>query len=99
MTQTQWIRKGTIRWRTDKPRRWSGGEPKFSYPRLDRQKKHTIEVVIDRLIPSYSDKSRLFESVQSALKVGNGVVVASTENKDKLYSQRNACVRLRHQPR
>ena len=69
----------------------SGGEPKFSYPRLDRQKKHTIEVVIDRLIPSYSDKSRLFESVQSALKVGNGVVVASTENKDKLYSQRNAC--------
>jgi excinuclease ABC subunit A len=62
-----------------------------SYPRLDRQKKHTIEVVIDRLIPSASDKSRLFESVQSALKVGNGVMVASTECKDKLYSQHNAC--------
>ncbi|MFZ0223172.1 MAG: excinuclease ABC subunit UvrA, partial [Candidatus Nitrosopolaris sp.] len=66
---------------------------KFPYPRLDRQKKHTIEVVIDRLVPSHSDKSRLFESVQSALKVGNGVVVASTENKDKLYSQRNACAK------
>jgi excinuclease ABC subunit A len=63
------------------------------YPRLDRHKKHTIEVVIDRLIPSIDDKSRLFESVQSALKVGNGVVVASTENKDKLYSQRNACAK------
>jgi excinuclease ABC subunit A len=63
------------------------------YPRLDRQKKHTIEVVIDRLIPSNDDKSRLFESVQSALKLGNGVVVASTENKDKLYSQRNACAK------
>ena len=69
------------------------GEAKFPYPRLDRQKKHTIEVVIDRLVPSHSDKSRLFESVQSALKVGNGVVVASTENKDKLYSQRNACAK------
>jgi excinuclease ABC subunit A len=63
------------------------------YPRLDRHKKHTIEVVIDRLIPSIDDKSRLFESVQSALKVGNGLVVASTENKDKLYSQRNACAK------
>ncbi|MFY9799428.1 MAG: excinuclease ABC subunit UvrA [Candidatus Nitrosopolaris sp.] len=69
------------------------GKAKFPYPRLDRQKKHTIEVVIDRLVPSHSDKSRLFESVQSALKVGNGVVVASTENKDKLYSQRNACAK------
>lgn len=71
--------------------RESDDNPKLSYPRLDRQKKHTIEVVIDRLIPSHSDKSRLFESVQSALKVGNGVMVASTESKDKLYSQRNAC--------
>jgi excinuclease ABC subunit A len=73
----------------------SGGESndnsRSSYPRLDRQKKHTIEVVIDRLIPSASDKSRLFESVQSALKVGNGMIVASTECKDMLYSQRNAC--------
>lgn len=69
------------------------GKAKFPYHRLDRQKKHTIEVVIDRLVPSHSDKSRLFESVQSALKVGNGVVVASTENKDKLYSQRNACAK------
>jgi excinuclease ABC subunit A len=63
------------------------------YPKLDRHKKHIIEVVIDRLIPSNDDRSRLFESVQSALKVGNGVVVASTENKDKLYSQRNACAK------
>jgi excinuclease ABC subunit A len=64
-----------------------------NYRRLDRHKKHTIEVVIDRLIPSIDDKSRLFESIQSALKVGYGVVVASTENEDKLYSQRNACAK------
>jgi len=75
----------------------NGGEyddrRKFSTPKLNKQKKHTIEVVIDRLIASNDDKSRLFDSVQSALKVGNGIVVASTENKDTLYSQRNACAR------
>ncbi|MBD0300277.1 MAG: excinuclease ABC subunit UvrA, partial [Nitrososphaera sp.] len=66
-------------------------EEKSIYPRLDRQKKHTIEVIVDRLKPSAEDKSRLFDSIQSALKVGGGVVVVSIENKDTMYSQRNAC--------
>ncbi|HKU49478.1 MAG TPA: hypothetical protein VJP79_05985, partial [Nitrososphaera sp.] len=50
-------------------------ERRREYPRLDKQKKHTIEAVVDRLVPSSEDKSRLFDSIQSALKVGNGVVV------------------------
>ncbi|HJU95107.1 MAG TPA: excinuclease ABC subunit UvrA [Nitrososphaera sp.] len=66
-------------------------EEKSNYPRLDRQKKHTIEVIVDRLKSSPEEKSRLFDSVQSALKVGGGVVVVSVDNKDTLYSQRNAC--------
>ncbi len=61
------------------------------YPRLDKQKKHTIEVVVDRLKPSTKEKSRLFEAIQSSLKVGNGFVIASIDGKDMLYSQRNAC--------
>ena len=61
------------------------------YPRLDKQKKHTIEVVVDRLKPSTKEKSRLFEAIQSSLKVGNGLVIASIDGKDMLYSQRNAC--------
>ena len=60
-------------------------------PRLNKQKKHTIEVIVDRLKPSAQVKSRLFESIQSALKVGNGIVIASMDEKDMLYSQRNAC--------
>ena len=63
------------------------------YPRLDKQKKHTIEVVVDRLKPSTKEKSRLFEAIQSSLKVGNGLVIASIDGKDMLYSQRNACPR------
>jgi excinuclease ABC subunit A len=47
-------------------------EEKPHYPRLDRQKKHTIEVIVDRLKPSPQEKSRLFDSIQSALKVGGG---------------------------
>jgi excinuclease ABC subunit A len=66
-------------------------EEKPQYPRLDKQKKHTIEVVVDRLRPAAEEKSRLFDSIQSALKVGNGVVVVSVDGKDTMYSQRNAC--------
>jgi excinuclease ABC subunit A len=66
-------------------------EQKIKYPRLDRQKKHTIEVIVDRLKVMTEEKSRLFESVQSALKIGNGIVIASIDGEDTLYSQRNAC--------
>ena len=66
-------------------------EQKIKYPRLDRQKKHTIEVIVDRLKLMTEEKSRLFESVQSALKIGNGIVIASIDGEDTLYSQRNAC--------
>jgi excinuclease ABC subunit A len=66
-------------------------EQKSKYPRLDKQKKHTIEVIVDRLKVITEEKSRLFESVQSALKIGNGIVIASIDGEDTLYSQRNAC--------
>ncbi len=66
-------------------------EEKPQYPRLDKQKKHTIEVIVDRLKLAAEEKSRLFDSIQSALKVGNGVVVVSIDGKDMMYSQRNAC--------
>jgi excinuclease ABC subunit A len=69
------------------------GYTKYAYPKLDKQKKHSIEVIVDRLQPSIAERSRLFESVQSALRVGEGVVVTSqtNENGEKMYSQRNAC--------
>jgi excinuclease ABC subunit A len=73
----------------DKEEEEDDGKP--SYPRLDRQKKHTIEVIVDRLKPSTEEKSRLFDSIQSALKVGGGIVIISIDNEDTMYSQRNAC--------
>ena len=63
------------------------------FPILDKQKKHTIEVIVDRLKPSSEERSRLFEAVQGALKVGDGIVIAHfvDEADDKVFSQRNAC--------
>jgi excinuclease ABC subunit A len=70
-------------------------DKKQRYPRLDKQKKHTIEVVVDRLKPSAEEKSRLFEAIQSSLKVGNGLVIASIDGRDIFYSQRNSCPHCR----
>ena len=66
-------------------------EEKPQLPRLDKQKKHTIEVIVDRLKATPEGKSRLFESIQSALKAGGGTVVVSVDGKDAMYSQKNAC--------
>jgi|RhiMetdeSRZDD1v2_1073273.scaffolds.fasta_scaffold02521_9 excinuclease ABC subunit A len=69
------------------------GHKTSSFPKLDKQKKHTIEVIVDRLTLSPDDRGRLFESVQTALKVSDGTMVASfiEGGEDKMYSQRNAC--------
>ncbi len=66
-------------------------EEKPKLPRLDKQKKHTIEVIVDRLKASAGEKSRLFESIQSALKIGSGIAIVSADGKDAMYSQKNAC--------
>jgi excinuclease ABC subunit A len=44
-------------------------------PKLDKQKKHTIEVVIDRLAVKPSSKRRLTDSVETALRLASGLVV------------------------
>jgi excinuclease ABC subunit A len=56
---------------------------------LERYKKHDIEIVIDRL--ETSDKSRLSEAVENALKKGDGLVIISADKEEKLYSSKMAC--------
>ncbi|HET6459074.1 MAG TPA: excinuclease ABC subunit UvrA [Nitrosopumilaceae archaeon] len=59
-------------------------------PILDKQKWHNIEIVVDRVKASKEEKSRLYESVQNALKAGNGSVLISGTD-EKIFSQNNAC--------
>ena len=56
---------------------------------LDRYKKHDIEAVIDRI--AASDKSRLNEAIEQALKKGAGLVIISADKKEQLYSSLMAC--------
>jgi excinuclease ABC subunit A len=60
---------------------------------LDKNKKHTIEAVIDRLQVGEAEKSRIADSVETALKLGAGVVLVSiTDGDELLFSEHFACV-------
>ena len=61
--------------------------------KLDKQKKHTIEIIVDRLVISADIRSRLSESVEAALQTADGIilVLASDEGKEYFFSQKNAC--------
>jgi excinuclease ABC subunit A len=60
--------------------------------RLEKNKKHTIEVVVDRLIAKEGINQRLHDSVETALRYGAGVVVVAPEGQpEKTMSQHRAC--------
>ncbi|HNS50133.1 MAG TPA: excinuclease ABC subunit UvrA [Anaerolineae bacterium] len=70
---------------------------------LDRYKMHTIEAVVDRLIVRHGDgegggmdRLRLSDSVETALKMGGGIIVVSDVSqeppRDHLFSEHFACV-------
>ncbi len=55
---------------------------------VDRYKIHDIEMVIDRLMVSETDKKRLYDSIQSALKVSKGIIkISNKENQEFFYSK------------
>ena len=61
-------------------------------PRLNKQKKHTIEVVVDRLVVRPDVVSRLTDSLETALARGEGLALVSPEGgEEMLFSQNYAC--------
>ena len=59
---------------------------------LDRKRKHNIEVVVDRLVLDKDlDKSRLVDSLETALKLGNGIAMINIKEKDIVFSEHFAC--------
>jgi len=67
-------------------------------PTLDKQKKHSIDVVVDRLAVKESIKQRLTESVEAALRLADGVVSIDfvdrkpdDPQRERRYSERLAC--------
>lgn len=59
---------------------------------LDKNKKHTIEVVVDRLVIKEGVTSRLTDSLETALKLGEGQVIVNViGEEDILFSEKFAC--------
>ena len=61
-------------------------------PKLTKTKKHTIEIVIDRLIVRPDIQQRLTDSLETAMQLAGGIVIASIiDGEDMLFSQNYAC--------
>ena len=67
-------------------------------PKLKKQEKHTIEVVVDRMTVSVESKTRLTDSIETALRLANGLVIldfvdlkAGSPDKERTYSEHMAC--------
>ncbi|MBT4927911.1 excinuclease ABC subunit UvrA, partial [bacterium] len=61
---------------------------------LDKNKKHTIEILVDRLIVEDAMHERITESVELALKLGEGlIVVHELKGEDHIFSENFACAK------
>ena len=60
---------------------------------LEKQKKHTIEIVVDRLVVRMGMESRLTDSIETALRAGSGVVyIQVVDGEQLMFSENFACV-------
>ncbi len=60
---------------------------------LNKTQKHTLEIVVDRIIVKESAKSRIFDSAQIALKHSDGLLIVNRikDNEDIVFSEKFAC--------
>ena len=60
---------------------------------LDKNKKHTIEAVVDRIVIKEGIERRLADSIELALKMADGIVIVTVDDKDELlFSEKFACL-------
>jgi len=80
---------GFVRYRADGEVHEAGDKVKF-----DKFKVHHIEIVVDRLVIKDSIKKRLTDSLETALKIGEGIVMIdfNGQQPEKTFSERYACV-------
>ncbi|MCB1035036.1 MAG: excinuclease ABC subunit UvrA, partial [Acidobacteria bacterium] len=84
----QMAREGFVRARVDGEMIELAAGP----PDLDKKKKHNIDIVVDRLVVKPGLEKRLADSLETALKVGGGLVVLAPEGlPEETLSQNYAC--------
>ena len=60
-------------------------------PELDKNKRHDIEVIIDRIIKKDGIETRLFDSIETALNLADGTCIIKHADKKELFSSHHAC--------
>lgn len=58
---------------------------------LDKNSKHTISVVVDRMVLKDGINRRLSDSIEAAIKLGEGLVLVQCDDKENLFSTKYAC--------
>lgn len=70
-------------------------ELRSQLPRLNKKKKHNIDIIVDRLlVPDQRDEvfqSRLVDSAETALRAGGGLLIAKLGKEELLHSEHSAC--------
>lgn len=63
--------------------------------KLDKQKKHSIELVIDRIVVNADSRKRVAASIETALQIANGITIVTCREGDQdveyFFSQKNSC--------
>ena len=60
-------------------------------PDLEKNKKHSIDIVVDRLIIKEDIRSRVFESIETCLNFSKGLLIILTEQEERLLSDKHTC--------
>lgn len=58
---------------------------------LDKNKRYDIEVVIDRLVIKDGIRSRLYDSIETATKISEGLMIAKIDDQEQLFSEHFSC--------
>jgi excinuclease ABC subunit A len=60
---------------------------------LDKKKKHSVQIVVDRVTLDHADRARLSDSIETALRAGGGTLLAAVEGeeRERAYSEERAC--------
>ena len=83
---TKLLKEGYIRVRVD-------GEIKLLEDdiELEKNQRHDLDVVIDRIIKNEDSRSRIHDSIETALKLGEGKVLVLNGEEEKLFSENYSC--------
>ena len=60
-------------------------------PALEKNKKHSVDIVVDRLIIKKDIRSRVFESIETALNFSKGLLIILTDKEERLLSDKHTC--------